>query len=65
MAEVNGNPKGEVQESVSSSEVEFESTMTLLRRHSREMGPWTEEDERWFRFMTREFGGAPERDPDL
>jgi hypothetical protein len=28
-------------------------------------GPRTEADKRWFQFMTREFGGAPERDSDL
>jgi hypothetical protein len=64
MAEENGKPQNEVEDPVSSSE-EFVPTMTLLKRHAREMGPWTEEDERWFQFMTREFGGAPERDPDL
>jgi hypothetical protein len=44
---------------------EFEPTMKRLERHSHEMGPWTDEDERWFQFMTREFGGTPERDSDL
>lgn len=28
-------------------------------------GPWTEEDERFFQIMIKEFGGAPESDPDL
>jgi hypothetical protein len=28
-------------------------------------GPWTEEDERFFQIMIKEFGGAPERDSDL
>jgi hypothetical protein len=28
-------------------------------------GPWTEEDERFFQIMIKEFGGAPEPDPDL
>lgn len=28
-------------------------------------GPWTDEDERFFQIMIKEFGGAPERDPDL
>lgn len=29
-----------------------------------EPGPWTDEDERFFQIMIREFGGAPERDSD-
>ena len=28
-------------------------------------GPWTEAHEEWFEIMIKEFGGAPERDPDL
>jgi hypothetical protein len=64
MAEENGKPKNE-GEGAESSPSEFVPTMELIRRHSREMGPWTDEDERWFQFMTKEFGGAPERDPDL
>jgi hypothetical protein len=28
-------------------------------------GPWTEDHERWFQIMIKEFGGAPERHPDL
>ena len=28
-------------------------------------GPWTDKHEEWFQIMTKEFGGAPERDPDL
>ncbi len=63
MAEENGKPRSEGEELEPSAE--FVPTMTLLEQHSREMGPWTEEDERWFQYMTREFGGAPERDPDL
>lgn len=28
-------------------------------------GPWTEEDEKFFQIMIKEFGGEPEPDPDL
>jgi hypothetical protein len=64
MAEENGKAKIE-DDAAGVASAEFEPTMKRLERHSREMGPWTDEDERWFQFMTREFGGAPERDSDL
>jgi hypothetical protein len=59
MAEENGKAKEQIDGLAPSSD-EFVPTMTLIRRHSREMGPWTDEDERWFQFMTREFGGSAE-----
>jgi hypothetical protein len=59
MAEENGKAKSEVEDSGSSSD-EFVPTIKLLEEDAADWGPWTDEDERWFQFMTKEFGGAPE-----
>jgi hypothetical protein len=63
MAEENGKPKIEAEELASSAE--FVPTTTLIKRELADWGPWTDEDEEWFEIMTKEFGGSPERDPDL
>lgn len=59
MAEKNGKVKDQQDETAQPND-ELVPTMTLIRQHSREMGPWTDEDERWFQFMTKEFGGSAE-----
>lgn len=64
MAEENGKPRSEAEDSALSSD-DFVPTIRLLERDAADWGPWTDEDEEWFQIMTKEFGGAPERDPDL
>jgi hypothetical protein len=59
MAEVNGKPQNDGSESAPPIE-ELVPTIRLLEEDATDWGPWTDEDERWFQFMTKEFGGAPD-----
>lgn len=56
MAEESGKAKNEMRKSAPSGP-DFVPTMELLRRDALARGPWTEEDERFFRIMVKEFGG--------
>jgi hypothetical protein len=57
MAEENGKAKKDVEGDAESSGPEFVPTMELLRRDAAKRGPWTDEDERFFQLMVKEFGG--------
>ncbi len=56
MAEENGKAKIEDGEVLPEITV-FEPTLRAFAREIRKMGPFTEEDERFFQIMDEEFGG--------
>lgn len=60
MANENGNPKSEAAPAgMRPALKESERGRPGLEKYF-PPGPWTEEDERFFQIMIKEFGGAPE-----
>lgn len=57
MVDENGKAQREEQESTQANG-DFEPTLKAFERDLRAMGPWTEEDERFFQIMEEEFGGS-------
>jgi hypothetical protein len=64
MADENGKPKGWAGDSAEPAARPPGLKESEIKRPGLEKyvipGPWTEEDERFFQIMIKEFGGAPE-----
>jgi hypothetical protein len=66
MVKQNGKPNQDGAEVTDGNSLPGERAKRYPRLESFALpGPWTEADEKWFQYVTREFGGAPERDHDL